>query len=106
MFEWPRSSTIQFVDNELMRCWYIRLKTSPLADTIFDVVVAADLRYTCAIRASQYGAEGRADRCEFDRLGGTCLLLGCIPTKAILFNAEVYDHLKHADGTASRASAR
>ena len=32
-----------------------------------------------------------------DRLGGTCLLWGCIPTKALLFTAEIWDHLKHAD---------
>jgi dihydrolipoamide dehydrogenase len=31
-----------------------------------------------------------------DRLGGTCLLWGCIPTKAMLFTAEIWDHLKHA----------
>ena len=29
-------------------------------------------------------------------LGGTCLHVGCIPTKALLFNAEIWDHLKHA----------
>ena len=28
------------------------------------------------------------------KLGGTCLHVGCIPTKALLFNAEVYDHVK------------
>ena len=31
-----------------------------------------------------------------DKLGGTCLHWGCIPTKAMLFSAEVWDHLKHA----------
>ena len=31
-----------------------------------------------------------------DVLGGTCLHVGCIPTKALLFNAELWDHLKHA----------
>src|SRR6202046_4112860 len=30
------------------------------------------------------------------KLGGTCLHVGCIPTKSLLFDAEVYDHLKHA----------
>src|SRR5260370_4052296 len=28
--------------------------------------------------------------------GGTCLHVGCIPTKALLFNAEIWDHLKDA----------
>jgi len=32
-----------------------------------------------------------------DRLGGTCLLWGCIPTKALLFTAELWDQLKHAE---------
>ncbi len=31
------------------------------------------------------------------KLGGTCLHVGCIPTKALLFNAELWDHLKHAE---------
>jgi dihydrolipoamide dehydrogenase len=31
-----------------------------------------------------------------DKLGGTCLHVGCIPTKALLFNAEIWDHVQHA----------
>jgi dihydrolipoamide dehydrogenase len=69
-----------------------------LADTIFDVVVlgGGPAGYTCAIRASQYGLKAALIDAN-DRLGGTCLLWGCIPTKAILFSAELWDHLKHAD---------
>jgi dihydrolipoamide dehydrogenase len=52
--------------------------------------------YTCAIRASQYGLKTALIDAN-DRLGGTCLLWGCIPTKAMLFSAELWDHLKHAD---------
>ena len=33
---------------------------------------------------------------QSDKLGGTCLHVGCIPTKALLFNAEIWDHLQHA----------
>jgi dihydrolipoamide dehydrogenase len=70
----------------------------PLADTIFDVVVlgGGPAGYTCAIRASQYGLKAALIDAN-DRLGGTCLLWGCIPTKAMLFSAEIWDHLKHAD---------
>src|SRR5277367_1951662 len=70
----------------------------PLADTIFDVVVlgGGPAGYTCAIRASQYGLKTALIDAN-DRLGGTCLLWGCIPTKAMLFSAELWDHLKHAD---------
>jgi dihydrolipoamide dehydrogenase len=68
-----------------------------LAETIYDVAVigGGPAGYTAAIRAGQYGL--KVALIEKDsRLGGTCLLVGCIPTKALLFNAEIYDHLKHA----------
>jgi dihydrolipoamide dehydrogenase len=70
----------------------------PLADTIYDVVVlgGGPAGYTCAIRAAQYGLKAALIDAN-DRLGGTCLLWGCIPTKAMLFSAELWDHLKHAD---------
>ncbi len=69
-----------------------------MAETIFDVVVVGGgpAGYTCAIRASQYGLKAALIDAN-DRLGGTCLLWGCIPTKALLFTAELWDHLKHAD---------
>ncbi len=69
-----------------------------MAETIFDVVVlgGGPAGYTCAIRASQYGLKAALIDAN-ERLGGTCLLWGCIPTKAMLFSAELWDHLKHAD---------
>ncbi|MBV8675137.1 MAG: dihydrolipoyl dehydrogenase [Acidobacteriaceae bacterium] len=68
-----------------------------MAETIYDVAVigGGPAGYTAAIRAGQYGL--RTALIEKDsRLGGTCLLVGCIPTKALLFNAEIYDHFNHA----------
>ena len=51
--------------------------------------------YSAAIRAGQYGL--KTALIEKDSvLGGTCLHVGCIPTKALLFNAELWDHLKEA----------
>ena len=69
-----------------------------MADTIYDVVVigGGPAGYTCAIRASQYGLKAALIDAN-DRLGGTCLLWGCIPTKAMLFSAEIWDHLKHGE---------
>ncbi len=69
-----------------------------VAETIFDAVVVGGgpAGYTFAIRASQYGLKVALVDAN-DRLGGTCLLWGCIPTKAMLFTAEVWDHLKHAE---------
>jgi dihydrolipoamide dehydrogenase len=68
-----------------------------VAETIFDVVVVGGgpAGYTCAIRGAQYGLKVALVDAN-DRLGGTCLLWGCIPTKAMLFTAEIWDHLKHA----------
>jgi dihydrolipoamide dehydrogenase len=68
-----------------------------LAETIFDVVIVGGgpAGYTCGIRAAQYGLKVALIE-KTDKLGGTCLHWGCIPTKAMLFSAEIWDHLKHA----------
>ena len=51
--------------------------------------------YVAAIRAAQLGLNTAiVERAE---LGGTCLNWGCIPSKALLRNAEVVSLLKHAD---------
>src|SRR6201991_3965626 len=68
-----------------------------LPETIYDVAIigSGPAGYTAAIRAGQLGL--KVALIEKDaKLGGTCLHVGCIPTKALLFNAEVYDHLKAA----------
>lgn len=51
--------------------------------------------YVAAIRAAQQGMD--VVLVEKDKLGGTCLHRGCIPTKALLRSAEVMDTLKMAD---------
>jgi dihydrolipoamide dehydrogenase len=51
--------------------------------------------YTAAIRAAEYGLKVALIE-KTSRLGGTCLHVGCIPTKALLFNAEIWDHVQHA----------
>jgi dihydrolipoamide dehydrogenase len=66
-------------------------------ETIYDVAIigSGPAGYTAAIRAGQYGL--KTALIEKDSvLGGTCLHVGCIPTKALLFNAELWDHLKDA----------
>jgi dihydrolipoamide dehydrogenase len=51
--------------------------------------------YTAAIRAAEYGL--KVALIEKDgKLGGTCLHVGCIPTKALLFSAEIWEHFQHA----------
>ena len=68
-----------------------------MAETIYDVAIlgGGPAGYTAAIRAGQYGLKVALIE-KSDKLGGTCLHWGCIPTKSLLFNAEIYDHLKHA----------
>jgi len=51
--------------------------------------------YVTAIRASQLGFKVAV--VEKEKLGGICLNWGCIPTKALLKSAQVYDYLKHVD---------
>jgi len=66
-----------------------------LAESIYDIAIlgSGPAGYTAAIRAGQYGL--KTALIEKDgALGGTCLHVGCIPTKALLFNAELWDHLR------------
>jgi dihydrolipoamide dehydrogenase len=67
------------------------------AETIYDVAIigGGPAGYTAAIRAAQYGLKVAIIE-QSSLLGGTCLHVGCIPTKALLFNAEIWDHLQHA----------
>jgi dihydrolipoamide dehydrogenase len=68
-----------------------------VAEMIYDIVIigGGPGGYTAAIRAGQYGLKTALIERE-KKLGGTCLHVGCIPTKSLLFDAEVYDHLKNA----------
>jgi dihydrolipoamide dehydrogenase len=62
----------------------------------FDVVIlgAGSGGYACALRAAQLGLS--VALIEKDNLGGTCLHVGCIPTKALLHAAEVADATRDA----------
>ena len=52
--------------------------------------------YSAAIRAGQYGLKTALVEKQA-RLGGTCLLVGCIPTKALLHTADVWQRFVHSD---------
>jgi dihydrolipoamide dehydrogenase len=60
------------------------------------VVGGGPAGYVGAIRAGQLGK--KAAVFEMDRAGGTCLNWGCIPTKSLLKNAEVYQTVKNHAG--------
>ena len=63
----------------------------------FDIIVlgSGPGGYVTAIRASQLGFKTAI--IEKESLGGVCLNWGCIPTKALLKSAQVFEYLKHAD---------
>ncbi len=62
----------------------------------FDVIIlgGGPGGYVCAIRAAQLGLSVAV--VEKERLGGVCVNIGCIPTKALLHSAALAIHLKHA----------
>ncbi|WP_193370620.1 dihydrolipoyl dehydrogenase [Pelagibius marinus] len=68
-----------------------------MADTNFDLIVVGGGPggYVSAIRAAQL----KMKVCVVERahLGGICLNWGCIPTKALLRSAEIYEYMQHAD---------
>jgi dihydrolipoamide dehydrogenase len=72
-------------------------------DNGYDVVIlgAGSGGYACALRAAQLGM--RVAMAEKDKVGGTCLHNGCIPTKALLHAAEVADEVR--DGSAIGVNA-
>ncbi|HET6624936.1 MAG TPA: dihydrolipoyl dehydrogenase [Nocardioidaceae bacterium] len=67
------------------------------ADNFFDVLIlgAGSGGYACALRAAELGLS--VGLVEKGKLGGTCLHVGCIPTKALLHAAEVADSTRESE---------
>ena len=68
-----------------------------MSNELVDVVIigSGPGGYVAAVRAAQLGLKTAI--IEKDKnLGGTCLLRGCIPTKALLHAADVYEEFKHS----------
>jgi dihydrolipoamide dehydrogenase len=74
------------------------------AGTVYDVVIlgGGSGGYACALRAAHLGLT--VAMIEKDKLGGTCLHKGCIPTKALLHAAEVADSARESDQFGVRAT--
>ena len=68
-----------------------------MADHSFDVVIlgGGSGGYAAALRSAQLGKT--VALVERDKLGGTCLHRGCIPTKALLHSAEIADNTREAE---------
>jgi dihydrolipoamide dehydrogenase len=75
----------------------MELSLSETAEIIYDVAIVGGgpAGYTAAIRAAEYGLKVALIE-QTPKLGGTCLHVGCIPTKALLFNAEIWEQVRHA----------
>ena len=71
----------------------------------YDVIVlgSGPGGYVTAIRASQLGLKTAV--VEKESLGGVCLNWGCIPTKALLKSANVYEYINHADDYGIKVSS-
>ncbi len=67
-----------------------------MSSTKFDLIVlgSGPGGYVAAIRASQLGLKTAI--VEAAELGGICLNWGCIPTKALLKSAQVFEYINHA----------
>ncbi|MGH2573249.1 MAG: dihydrolipoyl dehydrogenase [Actinomycetota bacterium] len=71
----------------------------------YDVIVVGSGTggYACALRAAVLGKRVALVEKD-DRLGGTCLLRGCIPSKALLESASVMDHVNRSEEWGIKAS--
>ncbi|MFC7492032.1 MULTISPECIES: dihydrolipoyl dehydrogenase [unclassified Knoellia] len=74
------------------------------AEDTYDVVIlgGGSGGYACAFRAAELGL--RVALVERSKLGGTCLHVGCIPTKALLHAAEVADSARESEQFGVRAT--
>jgi dihydrolipoamide dehydrogenase len=76
-----------------------------MADEAYDLIVLGSGTggYATALRAAELGMHvAMVERA--DRLGGTCLLRGCIPSKALLESASVMDHINRSEEWGIKAS--
>ena len=75
-----------------------------MAEGGYDIVVlgGGSGGYACALRAAELGK--RVALIEKDKVGGTCLHKGCIPTKALLHSAEIADQARESEAFGVKSS--
>jgi len=78
--------------------------TSSSGEKVYDVVIlgAGSGGYAAALRAAELNLS--VAMVERDKVGGTCLHRGCIPTKALLHAAEIADHTRESEQFGVRTS--
>lgn len=69
-----------------------------MADSVYDVIIigSGPGGYVCAIRCAQLGLKTALVEKDV-HLGGTCLNVGCIPSKALLHSTELYQEARHGE---------
>ena len=75
---------------------FVYSETKNIMENNYDIIIlgAGPGGYVAAIRAAQLGM--RTAIIEKENMGGVCLNWGCIPTKALLKSAQVYEYLNHS----------
>src|SRR5229473_3594655 len=88
-----------------LRRWNPVREEPKLANEQFDVTIigSGPGGYVAAIRAGQLGLKVAIIEKD-NRLGGTCTLRGCIPTKQMLMSAHIYEQMQHAADFGVQAS--
>jgi dihydrolipoamide dehydrogenase len=76
-----------------------------MADGAYDLIVLGSGTggYAAALRAAELGKRVALVE-RYERLGGTCLLRGCVPSKALLESASVMDHINRSEEWGIKAS--
>lgn len=92
---WDNLAYICVLMTGIIQCTFSIMQSSEMAST-YDVIVVGSGPggYVAAIRASQLGMKTAI--IERESLGGICLNWGCIPTKALIKSAQVFNYINHA----------
>src|ERR1700678_3515355 len=88
----------------MMATHFVARKGLAVAEFSYDIVIlgGGSGGDACALRAAEIGK--RVGLIEKDRVGGTCLHRGCIPTKALLHAAEIADHTRDSASVGVRST--
>src|ERR1700678_1816629 len=88
----------------MMATHFVARKGLAVAEFSYDIVIlgGGSGGYACALRAAEL--DKRVALIEKDKVGGTCLHRGCIPTKALLHAAEIADHSRDSAAVGVRTT--
>ncbi len=93
---------VRFIENTIFGIEFFHPEKTNTMKYDLIVVGSGPGGYVAAIRASQLGLKTAV--VERESLGGICLNWGCIPTKALLKSAQVFDYINHAEDYGIKAA--